>query len=73
MKKALILATTLLGLLTTSAFAGPKHDGPAKNGYLNQKVVYHVNDIHTAGGALRNIKNQAYSFDFPPCPVRWPS
>jgi len=57
MKKALILATTLLGLLTTSAFAGPKHDGPAKNGYLNQKVVYHVNDIHTAGGALRNIKN----------------
>lgn len=29
----------------------------AKNGYYKQKVVYHVNDIHTATGALRNVKN----------------
>ena len=30
---------------------------PAKNGYNQQKVVYHINDIHTAKGALRNVKN----------------
>lgn len=29
----------------------------AENGYNKQKVVYHVNDIHTATGALRNVKN----------------
>ena len=29
----------------------------AKNGYNQQKVVYHVNNIHTATGALRNVKN----------------
>lgn len=49
--KAAILATAMLGL---SAVA---QAGSAKNGYDKQKVVYHVNDIHTATGALRNVKN----------------
>jgi len=30
---------------------------PAKNGYNQQKVVYHINNVNTATGALRNIKN----------------
>jgi intracellular sulfur oxidation DsrE/DsrF family protein len=30
---------------------------PAKNGYHQQKVVYHINDIQKAKGALRNVKN----------------
>lgn len=58
MKKGLVIVATLLGMLATSAFAaGPAKTGSAKNGYLKQKVVYHVNNIHTATGALRNIKN----------------
>ncbi len=58
MKKGIIAAVTVLGMLATSAFAaGPAKNGPAKNGYLKQKVVYHVNNVHTAKGAFRNIKN----------------
>lgn len=58
MKKGLVVAVTLLGLVATSAFAaGPAKDGKAKNGYLKSKVVYHINNIHTATGALRNVKN----------------
>ena len=30
---------------------------PAKNGYFAQQVVYHVNDLETAFGALRNVGN----------------
>ena len=58
MKKGIVLAATLLGMVATSAYAaGPAKTGKAKNGYDKQKVVYHVNNIHTATGALRNIKN----------------
>jgi hypothetical protein len=58
MKKGIIVATSLLGMLATSAFAAsPAHDGTAQNGYMQQKVVYHVSNIHTATGALRNVKN----------------
>lgn len=58
MKKGIIVASALLSLVATSAFAaGPAKDGSAKNGYLKSKVVYHVNNIHTATGALRNAKN----------------
>lgn len=52
MTKALVLATALIGLSVSAAQAGT-----AKNGYNSQKVVYHVNNIHTATGALRNAKN----------------
>ena len=58
MKKGIIAATALISLVATSAFAaGPAHDGKALNGYDKQKVVYHVNNIHTATGAFRNAKN----------------
>lgn len=58
MKKGIVIAATLLSVFATSVFAaGPAKDGTAKNGYLKSKVVYHVNDIHTATGALRNVKN----------------
>ena len=49
--KAVLLAATLVGLSFTA------QAGSAKNGYDKQKVVYHVNNIHTATGALRNVKN----------------
>jgi len=52
MTKALVLATAVIGLSVSAAQAGT-----AKNGYDKQKVVYHVNNIHTATGALRNAKN----------------
>lgn len=47
----LVMAVSLLGLAATA------QAGTAKNGYDKQKVVYHVNNIHTATGALRNVKN----------------
>ncbi len=52
MTKALVLAAALIGLSVSAVQAGT-----AKNGYDKQKVVYHVNNIHTATGALRNVKN----------------
>ena len=58
MKKGIVATVALLSMVATSAFAaGPAKDGTAKNGYLVSKVVYHVNNIHTATGALRNVKN----------------
>ena len=51
-KVALIAATTMIAFGVTTVNAGT-----AKNGYDKQKVVYHVNNIHTATGALRNVKN----------------
>jgi len=51
--KATIFALiTMLGLGMATAQAGT-----AKNGYDKQKAVYHVNNIHSATGALRNVKN----------------
>jgi intracellular sulfur oxidation DsrE/DsrF family protein len=45
-------------MIATSTFAAPPaKTGKALNGYDAQKVVYHINDINTAGGALRNAKN----------------
>ena len=52
----LIGAAALLGLSAVNAQAGCK-GGSAKNGYCKQKVVYHVNNLQTANGALRNAKN----------------
>ena len=49
--KVVLLAATLVGVSFTA------QAGTAKNGYDKQKVVYHVNNIHTATGALRNAKN----------------
>ena len=47
----LILAVSMLGLAATA------QAGTAKNGYNKQQVVYHINNVHTATGALRNVKN----------------
>lgn len=51
-KVVLLLAAAMMMLGFASAQAGD-----AKNGYNKQKVVYHVNNIHSAKGAFRNIKN----------------
>ncbi len=51
-KAAMIALAALIGLGATTANAGT-----ANNSYDKQKVVYHVNNIHTAKGALRNVKN----------------
>lgn len=51
-KMLLLFATTLLAVGLSVAQAGD-----ARNGYSKQKVVYHVNNIHHAKGAFRNIKN----------------
>jgi intracellular sulfur oxidation DsrE/DsrF family protein len=51
-KAAMVALAALVGLTSVAAQAGT-----AKNGYDKQKVVYHVNNVHTATGALRNVKN----------------
>ena len=50
-KIALVAITALLGLAFNA------QAGTANNGYNKQKVVYHINNIDAAGGALRNVKN----------------
>ena len=53
--KKLMTLLSVVGLgvaLSTAANAGD-----AKNGYNKQKVVYHINNIDSAFGALRNAKN----------------
>jgi hypothetical protein len=54
LSKAALIAAGLAMSVSAHAIDPSK---PAKNGYHQQKVVYHINDIHTAGGALRNVKN----------------
>ena len=54
MSKAVMLAAGLF--LATSAHAVDINK-PAKNGYHQQKVVYHVNNVAHAKAAFRNIKN----------------
>ena len=50
--------TTLAAVALASAtLVGCSTMKPAKNGYYQQKVVYHVNNLQTANGALRNVKN----------------
>ena len=44
-----------LAVASFAATAGGKEK--ANNGYFKQKVVYHINDINKAYGALRNVKN----------------
>jgi intracellular sulfur oxidation DsrE/DsrF family protein len=46
-----LAAVAMLGISFTA------NAGSAKNGYNKQKVVYHINDINKANGALRNVKN----------------
>ena len=55
------MKSTKAGILALAAVVGlgvsTAQAGSAKNGYNKQKVVYHINNIHTATGALRNAKN----------------
>lgn len=51
-KAAIFALAALVGLGATAVQAGN-----AKNGYDKQKVVYHINDLGGATGALRNVKN----------------
>lgn len=47
---AAVISTVLVG-------CGAQELKPAKNGYNQQKVVYHINNVNSAYGALRNVKN----------------
>ena len=51
-KAAVLALAAVVGLGVSAAQAGS-----ANNGYDKQKVVYHINDIDSATGALRNVKN----------------
>ena len=56
MKKLTAIITT--AVLSTALIGCTGQElKPAKNGYNQQKVVYHVNNLQTANGALRNVKN----------------
>ena len=56
-----MMKLTKAGILALAAVVGlglsTAQAGTANNGYDKQKVVYHINDIHKATGALRNVKN----------------
>jgi hypothetical protein len=52
--KVLTLAAILLFAVTQFSFAA---DEKQKSSYKPQKIVYHINDIDTAKGALRNVDN----------------
>ena len=52
--KAALLAA---GLALTATAHAVDPSKPAKNGYNQQKVVYHIDDINMAKAALRNVKN----------------
>jgi intracellular sulfur oxidation DsrE/DsrF family protein len=54
LSKAMLLVASLVLTATAHAVDITK---PAKNGYHQQKVVYHIDDIAMAGAALRNVKN----------------
>ncbi len=61
-KKILSLSAALaISILVTGCLGlgGKKYSSlkKAKKGFRVQKVVYHVNDINKAFGALRNVKN----------------
>ena len=55
-KTTMLGAVAVLALGAANAQAGCK-SGDAKNGYCKQKVVYHVNNVDSAFGAFRNVKN----------------
>jgi intracellular sulfur oxidation DsrE/DsrF family protein len=54
LSKATLLAASLALSATANAVDISK---PAKNGYHQQKVVYHIDNIQMAKAALRNVKN----------------
>ena len=57
MKLVSKVALVAAGLALVASAQAVDTSKPAKNGYNQQKVVYHINNIHTATGALRNVKN----------------
>ena len=54
LSKVTLMATGLALAVSAHAVDVSK---PANNGYKQQKVVYHIDDIAMAGAALRNVKN----------------
>jgi len=52
-----IAAATVLSASLIGCSAPAQNAKDAKNGYKQQRVVYHVNNLNTAFGALRNVKN----------------
>ena len=56
MKSISSLTLALVASLVMFSFTASAA-GKAQNGYNKQKVVYHINNLQTAKGALRNVKN----------------
>ena len=57
MKLVSKIALVAAGVVMAASAQAVDPSKKAKNGYNQQRVVYHVNNIHTAKGALRNVKN----------------
>ena len=51
----LLLSVLFVSLVVPACSVFVKNN--AKNGFKKQKVVYHLNDVNSAHGVLRNIKN----------------
>ena len=56
-KYTTVIAALVMGAVLAGCQAQAQNAKAAKNGYKQQKVVYHINDINSANGALRNVKN----------------
>jgi len=52
-----LLAIGVLGVTLIGCGAANPERKAANNGYKTQKVVYHMNDLQSGYGGLRNIKN----------------
>ncbi len=56
-KKFFVLFISVITVVLVTGCAEGFSSKTAKNGFKQQKVVYHINDINKAFGALRNVKN----------------
>ena len=56
-KKTLTFAAVGMVAASLVACGGADNRKAAKNGYKSQKVVYHMNNLESGFGGLRNIKN----------------
>lgn len=60
LSKTALAVAGILSLTMATAFAAEKaidSKKAAKNGYNQQRVIYHINDVQQAADTLRNVKN----------------
>ncbi|NIR28649.1 MAG: hypothetical protein GWN84_04880 [Gammaproteobacteria bacterium] len=57
MLRKILMITSLAVVGASLAACAGQQLKPAKHGYYQQKVAYHINNIDSAWGGLRNVRN----------------